>query len=180
MLCEENFRKGSTGLPGRAIVGRNESPLTPEAPCRRSAGVTGPLDDDLRKDLRGQAAARSGQREKGVRPPRVCGSQRQRRGEGSWDLGRLAVPVFPDQGKPVLTLIEESHGTLTTVIDDILGRRPGFFERVEELLRAAVEWSRKDPDLLNLSVACTTEELAPLAASSRAASKALPPNDIAR
>ncbi len=63
-----------------------------------------------------------------------------------------------------LTLIEESHGTLTGVIDEIFSRVPGFFDRVEALLRAAVEWSRKDPDLLNLYIACTTEELAPLAA----------------
>lgn len=63
-----------------------------------------------------------------------------------------------------LTLIEESHGTLTAVIDDILVRLPGFFDRVEALLEAAVEWSQKDPDLLNLYIACTTEELAPLAA----------------
>lgn len=63
-----------------------------------------------------------------------------------------------------LTLIEESHGTLTSVIDEIFSSVPGFFDRVEALLRAAVEWSRKDPDLLNLYIACTTEELAPLAA----------------
>jgi AcrR family transcriptional regulator len=63
-----------------------------------------------------------------------------------------------------LTLIEESHGTLTRVIDEIFNAVPGFFQRAEALLRAAVEWSRKDPDLLNLSIACTTQELAPLAA----------------
>jgi AcrR family transcriptional regulator len=63
-----------------------------------------------------------------------------------------------------LSLIEESHGTLMSVIGEIFDRWPGFFERVEALLRAAVEWSQKDPDLLNLYIACTTEEMAPLAA----------------
>lgn len=63
-----------------------------------------------------------------------------------------------------LTLIEESHLTLASVIDGIFSRVPGFFDRIEALLRAAVEWSLKDPDLLNLYIACTTEELAPLAA----------------
>jgi len=63
-----------------------------------------------------------------------------------------------------LTLIEESHETLTTVINNIFARMPGFFERVEALLRAAIEWSRKDPDLLNLYISGTTQELSPLAA----------------
>ena len=63
-----------------------------------------------------------------------------------------------------LTLIEESHGTLTSVIDGIFAKTPFFFSRIEELLTAAVEWSKKDPDLLNLYIAYATEELAPLAA----------------
>lgn len=63
-----------------------------------------------------------------------------------------------------LTLIEESHVTLASVIDGIFSRIPLFFDRIEALLHAAVEWSLKDPDLLNLYLACTTEELAPLAA----------------
>jgi len=71
---------------------------------------------------------------------------------------------FKNKENMFLTLIEESHSTLTGVIDEIFSRIPGFFDRVEALLRAAVEWSQKDPDLLNLYIACTTAELAPLAA----------------
>ena len=83
--------------------------------------------------------------------------------EAGISVGSL-YQYFQTKENLFLTLIEESHGTLTTVIDDILARLPGFFDRVEALLRAAVDWSRKDPDLLNLYIACTTQELAPLAA----------------
>jgi len=83
--------------------------------------------------------------------------------EAGISVGSL-YQYFENKENLFLTLIEESHGTLTGVIDDIFTRVPGFFDRVEALLRAAVEWSRKDPDLLNLYIACTTEELAPLAA----------------
>ena len=83
--------------------------------------------------------------------------------EAGISVGSL-YQYFKTKESLFLALIEESHGTLTAVIDDIFSRVPGFFQRVEALLRAAVEWSRKDPDLLNLYIACTTEELAPLAA----------------
>jgi TetR/AcrR family transcriptional regulator len=63
-----------------------------------------------------------------------------------------------------LALIEHSHGLLVGMIDGILAREPAFFPRVREILGAAVGSSRNDPELLNLSIACTTEELAPLAA----------------
>jgi TetR/AcrR family transcriptional regulator len=83
--------------------------------------------------------------------------------EAGISVGSL-YQYFQTKENLFLTLIEESHATLTSVIDDIFARVPGFFDRVEALLRAAVEWSQKDPDLLNLYIACTTEELAPLAA----------------
>jgi AcrR family transcriptional regulator len=63
-----------------------------------------------------------------------------------------------------LALIEHSHGLLAGIIDDIFATEPAFFPRVREILRRAVDSSRKTPDMLNLSIACTTEELAPLAA----------------
>jgi AcrR family transcriptional regulator len=63
-----------------------------------------------------------------------------------------------------LALIEYSHGLLASIIDDIFAREPCFFERVEAILKVAVESSVSDPELLNLYIACTTEELAPLAA----------------
>ena len=83
--------------------------------------------------------------------------------EAGISVGSL-YQYFQTKENLFLTLIEESHGTLTSVIDEIFSTVPTFFDRVEALLRAAVEWSRKDPDLLNLYIACTTEELAPLAA----------------
>ncbi len=83
--------------------------------------------------------------------------------EAGISVGSL-YQYFQTKENLFLTLIEESHATLTSVIDEIFARVPGFFDRVEALLRAAVEWSQKDPDLLNLYIACTTEELAPLAA----------------
>ena len=83
--------------------------------------------------------------------------------EAGISVGSL-YQYFQTKENLFLTLIEESHATLSAVVDDIFSRVPGFFQRVEALLRAAVEWSQKDPDLLNLYIACTTEELAPLAA----------------
>jgi TetR/AcrR family transcriptional regulator len=62
-----------------------------------------------------------------------------------------------------LALIEYSHGLLAGIIDGIFASDPGFFPRVQRLLDAAVEESLSDPELLNLYIACTTEELAPLA-----------------
>jgi AcrR family transcriptional regulator len=83
--------------------------------------------------------------------------------EAGISVGSL-YQYFQSKENLFLSLIEESHATLTAVVDDIFARVPGFFNRVEALLRAAVEWSQKDPDLLNLYIACTTAELAPLAA----------------
>jgi TetR/AcrR family transcriptional regulator len=62
-----------------------------------------------------------------------------------------------------LALIEKSHSLIETTIDSALSQKPGFFERVEILLRAAVESSRADPESVRLYIACTTEELSPLA-----------------
>lgn len=62
-----------------------------------------------------------------------------------------------------LALIEESHSLIESTIDEVLAEKAGFFERVEALLSAAVESSRADPDSARLYIACTTEELAPLA-----------------
>lgn len=64
-----------------------------------------------------------------------------------------------------LALIEESHEIIADAIDGILAARPDFRGRVEALLRAAVETSRADPERVRLYIACTTEELAPLAGS---------------
>jgi TetR/AcrR family transcriptional regulator len=83
--------------------------------------------------------------------------------EAGISVGSL-YQYFQTKENLFLTLIEESYGTLTRVVDEIFARIPGFFDRIEALLRAAVEWSQKDPDLLNLYIACTTEELGPLAA----------------
>lgn len=63
-----------------------------------------------------------------------------------------------------LALIEYSHTLLASIIDEIFAREPAFFPRVEEILKVAVASSQSDPELLNLYIACTTEELAPLAA----------------
>ncbi len=62
-----------------------------------------------------------------------------------------------------LALIEESHELIGSTIDEVLAKYPGFFERVECLLEQAVQTSRSDPDYVRLYIACTTEELSPLA-----------------
>lgn len=62
-----------------------------------------------------------------------------------------------------LSIIEDSHVLLETTLSAIFASTPGFFERVEALLWAAVRSSRDDPDLIRLYVACTTDELSGLA-----------------
>ncbi len=62
-----------------------------------------------------------------------------------------------------LAIIEESHVLLETMLNDIFDAEPSFFGRVAAILRAAVRTSRDDPELIRIYVACTTEELSPLA-----------------
>ena len=63
-----------------------------------------------------------------------------------------------------LALIEHSHSLLASIIDDIFRRESTFLGRVQAILKVAVDSSLKDPELLNLYIACTTEELGPMAA----------------
>jgi TetR/AcrR family transcriptional regulator len=63
-----------------------------------------------------------------------------------------------------LALVEHSQGIIAGTIDGILASRAEFFPRVRGILEAAVSAAMEDPDLINLYIACTTEELAPLAA----------------
>jgi TetR/AcrR family transcriptional regulator len=63
-----------------------------------------------------------------------------------------------------LALIERSHSLLASIIDDIFAREASFLGRVQAILKVAVDSSLKDPELLNLYIACTTEELGPMAA----------------
>lgn len=62
-----------------------------------------------------------------------------------------------------LAIIDESRALIMSTIRSILEAESGFFERVEALLGAAAMSAREDPDLIKLYVACTSEELAPLA-----------------
>jgi TetR/AcrR family transcriptional regulator len=62
-----------------------------------------------------------------------------------------------------LALIEEAHGLIATLLEGIFAEKSGFFDRVEAILRVAVESSSRDGDLVNLYIACTTEELSPFA-----------------
>jgi len=63
-----------------------------------------------------------------------------------------------------LALIEHSHSLLASIIDDIFRRESTFLGRVQAILTVAVESSVNDPELLNLYIACTTQELGPMAA----------------
>jgi AcrR family transcriptional regulator len=61
-------------------------------------------------------------------------------------------------------IIEESHVVLENILNTIFEAEPSFFGRVELILRAAIDSSIDDPDLVRIYLACTTEELSPLAA----------------
>jgi TetR/AcrR family transcriptional regulator len=63
-----------------------------------------------------------------------------------------------------LALVEESHDVIATTIDHVLAREQTLAGRVEGLLRAAVEAAETDPEAVHIYIACTTEELSPLAA----------------
>jgi AcrR family transcriptional regulator len=61
-------------------------------------------------------------------------------------------------------IIAASRERLESALDTILEEEPSFFGRVEAILRTAVESSKADPDMVRIYIACTTQELAPLAA----------------
>ena len=63
-----------------------------------------------------------------------------------------------------LAIIEASRELLESTLDAILDAEPTFYGRVEAILRAAVDSSSADPDMVRIYIACTTQELAPLAA----------------
>jgi AcrR family transcriptional regulator len=65
------------------------------------------------------------------------------------DLFLVHVEEAHQQLKQALTMIEESPGTL--------------LEKLERLLFAAIAYSEMEPELVQLYVLCTTQELAPLA-----------------
>ncbi len=63
-----------------------------------------------------------------------------------------------------LAIIEASREQLESMLDAILAAEPTFYGRVEAILRAAVDSSSADPDMVRIYIACTTQELTPLAA----------------
>jgi TetR/AcrR family transcriptional regulator len=62
-----------------------------------------------------------------------------------------------------LAIIEASRERLGSTLDDILAAVPSFFGRVEAILRTATESASADPDIVRIYIACTTQELEPLA-----------------
>jgi AcrR family transcriptional regulator len=63
-----------------------------------------------------------------------------------------------------LAIIEQGRGVLEEVLGGIVGTDAPVPVRIENLLRAAVEYSRKDPEFVRIYIDCTTQGLAPLAA----------------
>lgn len=63
-----------------------------------------------------------------------------------------------------LTLIEEAHSTLERVLGGIAAEEGALLEKIERVLAAAVEFSEREPELVQIYLDCTTQRLAPLAA----------------
>ena len=62
-----------------------------------------------------------------------------------------------------LAVIDQLHEFLESTLDDLFAAHTTFFGRVEAILRTAAATSKADPDLVRLYIACTTQELGPLA-----------------
>jgi len=62
-----------------------------------------------------------------------------------------------------LAIIETIHEVLVVALDEIFREHAGFYDRIEAITRAAISSSESDPELLRIYIACTTQELMPLA-----------------
>ena len=62
-----------------------------------------------------------------------------------------------------LTIIDQGHDLLQKVLDKTVGSRGSVLDKVERILRAAVEYSLRDPEFVRIYIDCTTQGLAPLA-----------------
>ncbi len=62
-----------------------------------------------------------------------------------------------------LTVIEQGHDLVKAVVDRIVEGGGTVLEKVEKVLRAAVEYSLQDPEFVRIYIDCTTQGLAPLA-----------------
>lgn len=82
--------------------------------------------------------------------------------EAGISVGAL-YKYFRNKEDLFLALVESAHDLLESTLDGIFAGEAGFAGRVEAVLRAAIASSRENPDLARLYIACTTEELAPLA-----------------
>lgn len=63
-----------------------------------------------------------------------------------------------------LTVIEEGRAVLEDVVGGVVRTHQPLPKQIESLLRAAIEYSRRDPEFVRIYIDCTTQGLAPLAA----------------
>jgi AcrR family transcriptional regulator len=69
---------------------------------------------------------------------------------------------FRNKENLFLTLIREAHDLLEISLDEILGTDAPFLAKVERIVDTAIDFSLKDPKLIQLYIGWTTQELAPL------------------
>ncbi len=69
---------------------------------------------------------------------------------------------FRNKENLFLTLIRQAHDLLETSLDEILGTDAPFLSKVERIIDEAIDFSLKDPKLIQLYIGWTTQELAPM------------------
>jgi TetR/AcrR family transcriptional regulator len=70
---------------------------------------------------------------------------------------------FRTKERLFLTVIEAAHDVLDQVLGGIMAEGGTLGDKIERVLRAAVEFSEREPELVQIYIDCTTQQLSPIA-----------------